>query len=50
VSATRRSQRFSRCAWAVFRADKAGVYHGLARIVLFLRGACMSIREVRVEL
>jgi len=37
---------------AALRADRAGEYHlliGLARIVLALRGACRSIREVRVE-
>jgi len=36
----------------VLRADKAGVYQlliGLSRIVLVLRGACILIREVRVE-
>jgi len=31
-------------------ADKAAVDHLIARLVLVLRGACISIREVRVEL
>jgi len=47
-----RSQRLSRSRRAALRADRAGVYHvliGLARIVLVLRGACISIKKVRVE-